>query len=78
MTTHQFNNIRKIRKLLHLSTMQLAEKCNCSSQHIYTLERGAQELNELWILKLTKAFQCDKYYLFTVFLVTYTFDYFFN
>ena len=58
------NNIRRVRKLLHLTPEQLAKKCNCSAQHIYTLERGTQELSELWILKLTRAFNCDKHYLF--------------
>ena len=57
------NNIRRIRKLLHLSPSVLAKLAGCSSSHIYALESGRQELNELLIMKLSRAFNCEPSYL---------------
>ena len=54
------NNIRKIRKLLKISVAEFAKLLECSEPQIYALETERVELDEKWIIKIAKIFNCDQ------------------
>ena len=53
------NNIRQIRKMLKISSEELASMIGCSVPHVYAIETGVVKLNTDWIIKISNALRCD-------------------
>ncbi|GGA31386.1 helix-turn-helix domain-containing protein [Psychrobacillus lasiicapitis] len=57
------NRIRQLRKELHLTQKQLADKINVSSQVISNWERGYTEIGKEDLKELAKALDCSADYI---------------
>lgn len=54
------NALFKIRKKLHLTQKDVAERVNATPGQIYFLESGERKLSPEWLDRLSKALNCSK------------------
>lgn len=54
------NALFKIRKKLHLTQKDVAERVNATPGQIYFLESGERKLSPEWLERLSKALNCTK------------------
>lgn len=52
------DNINIFRKKLGISAENLAKMVKCSTPQIYQLEKGSRGLDQEWMIKIAKAFDC--------------------
>lgn len=57
--TERPNNIEKLRLAKGWTMQQLADKMDTQRAQINKLEKGHIQLKEFWLIKLSKALECD-------------------
>ena len=57
--TRRPNNIEKLRLAKGWTMQQLADKMDTQRAQINKLEKGHIQLKEFWLIKLSKALECD-------------------